>query len=607
MLLGKNVVSNFLTLFCCCLVIFIILINFVQKCQADYTIIDENYVRTYYIDNSSTETLGSETWDYSNLQKIKFKFLSDHPDEETPDDPVDTCDIILPAGQTLNISSGVEVDLGSSFRLIINGSLQANGTEKLNIDIKAGRGIHFKPGIMVSNMVYCNITSGESTNGGGIYVNNFSDLTVDHCTISANKAIYGGGIYLTNNADITIKNSIITGNEGSIYGGGLYCLDSSPILENNTIKNNKDARFGGGVYLCNSNLNFTNNMVTDNSALYGGGLYLMNSSPVFTNSIICNNLSEISGGGIYLQISSPSIAASVICNNLSYENGGGLYMESASPQLINTIIYGNAVSPGEAPGSYDNQICLDSGSFPDIKYCDVMGKENDISGNGAPANYAYNIDENPLFATPASEPGPDGLGSYADWSLQSNSPCINKGTYDPQFKFTDINNNEKPYNVIMRGKYGYEEIFTDIGAYEFQNNPPFLGDNADNIILSDENVRKRNQLILNIPGGFDVDNDDVTIVYYNPPKVNNDSSDSESDSKDTGTIYQYNEDGSKGNPLSHMDSISDSEGRLIYDSPNVNKSFTDTFTFMAYDGTSLSPMTQPWIFMSMQCPIMLLK
>ena len=545
---------------------------------------------------ASTETLASQSWGYADTQQVFFKFLREKSGAVPPDTPVDTCDITLPDTETITITGGVSLDLGSAFRLIVKGSLQVNGTEKQNVDIKAGRGIHFESAKMVSTMLYCNITGGESTSGGGVYVDNFSDLLLDHCTISSNKAVYGGGVFLTNNADIVITNTILSRNEGSIYGGGLYCLNSSPTIENNIFKNNKNARFGGGVYLSNSNPYFKNNLVTDNSAVYGGGIFLLNSNTLCTNSVICNNFAEVSGGGVYLQDSNPTVSASVICNNLAYENGGGIYLESASPQIINTILYGNLVSPGNDLNSFDNQLYLSADSLPNVSYCDVMGGADDISGFGTPAGYSSsNIDEDPLFAAPSSTTGPDGLGSDADWSLQPDSYCINAGTSDAQFETKDMAGNERPYNESMREKYTYHEIFTDMGAYEFQNNPPFIGENGDDVVLDSKNVSKSQYLILeDIPGGFDVDMDDVDIIFYNPPayESSGNSGSLGNDLKNTGSFYQYEEgeDGSvKGDILSHLDSITDPQGRVVYIPPNADDNFTETFMFKAYDGTSLSP------------------
>ena len=88
------------------------------------------------------------------------------------------------------------------------------------------------------------------------------------------------------------------------------------------------------------------------------------------------------------------------------------------------------------------------------------------------ANFAYscnpddypgegNIIDNPQFANPTEDTGPDYDGAAADWSLLDSSPCINTGTPDttglnlPDF---DLAGNPR----VFGGR-------VDMGAYENQN------------------------------------------------------------------------------------------------------------------------------------------
>ncbi|SLM32859.1 exported hypothetical protein [Desulfamplus magnetovallimortis] len=502
------------------IVFFIVFLFFsISILNADFTITDENYTKTFYIDNSQSETLPSSTWNASDTQHIVFKFLSEAPGAAQPENPVDTCDITIPETETVTINEGVSIDLGSAFRLIVKGALNINGTAKNNVNIKAGRGIHFESAVIPSNLVYCTVTDGDSTSGGALYVENFSDLTLDNCTISDNNAVYGGGIFLTDNADITIKNCIITNNKATIYGGGIYCLNSSPDVENCQIKNNSGVRFGGGIYLSYAHSNMNANRITDNSAVYGGGVFMLNSNPLFTNNIICNNLATASGGAIHLENSNPTISATTTAWNVAYESGGGIHMDSSSPHIINTIIYDNIMSPGEDPNSFANQIYLTASSLPELTFCNVMGGYEDLLGTGTGEIVwsSTNIDAPPMFENASETAGPDGNGSDADWHIKADSPCINRGSSTAQFQSTDIDGQPRPYNEALSGQYPYDEIFTDMGAYEFQNNPPFIGENGDDITLDSIEMSQREQIVIEgIPDGFDVDGNDVKILFYNP-------------------------------------------------------------------------------------------
>lgn len=138
------------------------------------------------------------------------------------------------------------------------------------------------------------ISAGNNTDGGAIYLNNPSGFTLDNCIIRNNTAKrYGGAIYLNNSSNtdktIVIKNSLIAGNESTgSNGGGVYinnpasgsnAVDVSFI--NTTIFGNKTSQHGGGIIATGvgsgSSLRFINCTVTGNETSgnnggFGGGV-----------------------------------------------------------------------------------------------------------------------------------------------------------------------------------------------------------------------------------------------------------------------------------------------------------------------------------------------
>ena len=107
----------------------------------------------------------------------------------------------------------------------------------------------------------------------------------------------------------------------------------------------------------------------------------------------------------------------------------------------NCILYGNIASTSGL------QVFLnDDGSDPNFYYCDVQGATVafELNGNFYTGSYSNNINTNPLFVSPSSGNGSGYNGLTADWSLQSTSPCIDKG--DPAFNTypsTDIAGNPR--------------------------------------------------------------------------------------------------------------------------------------------------------------------
>jgi hypothetical protein len=57
--------------------------------------------------------------------------------------------------------------------------------------------------------------------GGGLFVSQSSEVTIDNCTFSGNAAHHGGGI-LNDGGKVTITNCTFVGNTASAWGGGLY-------------------------------------------------------------------------------------------------------------------------------------------------------------------------------------------------------------------------------------------------------------------------------------------------------------------------------------------------------------------------------------------------
>lgn len=129
-----------------------------------------------------------------------------------------------------------------------------------------------------------------------------------------------------------------------------------------------------------------------------------------------------------------------ICNN---SPNAGIIVWSQSLRIENNVVWGNVdnYSPGTQIFYYNH------GQVPEVFYSDV---QNGYPGEG-------NIDEVPEFVNPAEGAGISFNSFEADWSLKSNSPCINKGKPDTSgmvLPFVDIAGNPRIYgNRIEMGAY----------------------------------------------------------------------------------------------------------------------------------------------------------
>jgi hypothetical protein len=151
------------------------------------------------------------------------------------------------------------------------------------------------------------------------------------------------------------------------------------------------------------------------------------------------------------------ILHNTISNN-SAQFGGGLFFTSPSilsvPVLRNTISWGNSANSGSEVYVNDQNI------QPNFYYCDVQGGSASFGLNMNVfyvGTYSNNIDSDPLFVSPSNGSGTSFNGLTADWSLQTNSSCINSGDSLGTYTATDILNHPR---VV--------DDYIDIGAIEYQ-------------------------------------------------------------------------------------------------------------------------------------------
>lgn len=340
----------------------------------------------------------------------------------------------------------------------------------VNCKAMRGAGVYFtgfncNPIISENTIAYgtCNDTYHDG--GGALFVDYGSAPTITNNIISYNSAVgagaTSGGILCSGGG--TISGNTITYNTSEMNGGGINCASCNATISNNTIAYNTASVFGGGIYCGSISYPvFNNNIISNNSSTKGGGFFLTASTNLsITNNVICNNTVSADGGGIYSEGSSVPIILNTTITNNDAVNGGGLFCNGSSiPVFKNCILYGNTASTSGAQA-----LLYDEGSDPNFYYSDVQGgmASIDANGNFYSGIYQNNINTNPLFVAPSGGSGQNFNGVAADWSLQNNSLCIDKGDSTMTNQSTDIIGN--PRIAVCR---------IDMGAYEYQTGTPFV-------------------------------------------------------------------------------------------------------------------------------------
>jgi parallel beta-helix repeat protein/predicted outer membrane repeat protein len=256
--------------------------------------------------------------------------------------------------------------------------------------------------------------------GGGIRCAS-SSPTITRCIITGNSSYAGGGICCQSSSSPTITDCTIRGNT-AFLGGGIFCKSgSSPVITNCTISGNTGSAHSGAIG-CDSGC-----------------------SPIITNCIINGNTAG-DGGGIYSYRSSPTIINCTISGNTATSRGGAIRCQQGTASVKNSILWGNVPS----------EVYLDAGDT--ITFTSSNIDQDGYAGSG-------NIRQDPLFVD----------SGYGDFSLMSNSPCIDAGTSEGAPP-TDINGHRR-FDAVWISNTGPGAFrYYDMGALEYTDTGWVLAD-----------------------------------------------------------------------------------------------------------------------------------
>jgi parallel beta-helix repeat protein len=183
-------------------------------------------------------------------------------------------------------------------------------------------------------------------------------------------------------------------------------------------------------------------LITNGNTNRGGGIWCYQSSPLIMNNVLFNNQANTGGAMECVINASPTVLNNTIVAN-SAVKGGGIYIDQSSPHIANTIFWNNIAATGP-------EIHVESGS-PTVIFCDVQG--------GWPG--MGNIDEDPLFAAPAS----------GDVHLTAASPCIDSGDPEqPKLPAKDFEGDPRCFPKNGKGmplKGAAAQVIADMGADEY--------------------------------------------------------------------------------------------------------------------------------------------
>ena len=270
------------------------------------------------------------------------------------------------SGMTIQGGSGTDIGYWPELPLRFGGGILNYGHLHV-IDSTISKNIVDYGGGGIFNAGTATITGGSLSKntgyeGGAIYNDYGSTVTVIGSTISENAAIFGGGIQnhgtntvigseISNNTALCgggilndwygtteVMDSKLSQNSANI-GGGILNDGTATITGSIISKNNADygdgGGFGGGGIANSGTLMVAHCNISENTARYGGGIYNnVGGTTVVTGSTMSKNAADFgdssinsgwgNGGGIF-NAGLTTIIDSNISQNFAYYKGGGIY------------------------------------------------------------------------------------------------------------------------------------------------------------------------------------------------------------------------------------------------------------------------------------------
>ncbi len=365
----------------------------------------------------------------------------------------------------LEIEPGVTVNFQGNYQFIVNGNLQAVGTE--------------------TDSIYFT-TDNPATGWGGVRVDSDDIINLSYCRIEFGKTsgdypdIHGGGLaLLTSNA--IVSNCVFADNDATGQsngmGGAVYAINTGTQSETLTrftdckfIRNHAYGEGGAIKFTSDGHTEITGCEFIQNDANYGGGAincYSVMGTKI-TNCLFFDNYTMYSSGGALNTLGMGNylyfVNCTIVDNSAVTGDGGAVNLAYAEAYFVNTIVYDN-------PGMYSDDINADWGSTVEVFYSN-MTMPSEATGYN-------NIETNPLFVNPA----------VGDYSLQEDSPCIDAGVAyfaangetlldlnESEFsgESPDMGAFEFGFNEVMSVDVDYIENWTMIGLPLNVGNPDYL-------------------------------------------------------------------------------------------------------------------------------------
>jgi predicted outer membrane repeat protein len=228
-----------------------------------------------------------------------------------------------------------------------------------------------------------------SSTGGGLRVTSGSPQ-FSNVQFIGNVGETGGGVWIGDEADLTLDGCSFTSNSAGT-GGGIACIDSSLTLNDTDFTNNAalDSN-GGAISTVDCMLDVTEGAMEGNVAFTSGGAVFTSGGTVnlsAISSIARNSATYGYGGGLALSGSDDVLISNVLLReNQAWNGGGALRLANA----LTTLISGTQFESNEALNDEANGGAIEALSG-DLNILDSSFSHN-LSGTNGGALFAAGTD-----------------------------------------------------------------------------------------------------------------------------------------------------------------------------------------------------------------------
>ena len=279
-------------------------------------------------------------------------------------DTVNFAGVVSPISLTgqLSIQKAVTIAGPGLTSLTIDGN---NTSRIFDIDSTAGD-------VTIKGLTLTKGLAGVGNDGGAIYSDSLSLLTITNSKITASKGENGGAIFALGN--VVLNNTQIggagtDGNEATAGDGGGINAQGNVTLINSLVTGNTAADNGGGIFGENT-VTLQSSTVDSNAGDHGGGIFAPTAS--LQSSTVSNNNARLSGGGIngsaVIQNSTISGNKAGALASITGGDGGGIFTTSTVILRNSTVAlnraYG-AIVNGDGGGVRADRVTIQNSTVAD--------------------------------------------------------------------------------------------------------------------------------------------------------------------------------------------------------------------------------------------------